>query len=169
MSLLESFGKELIDGSAADIFAKMIQFFDEDKWQYRVLPETTMIETHLRGKNGYFRLFAHARVDEGLCVFLSVLGHHIPDEIRPRLMEFVTRANYGLNVGNFEFDLDSGELRFKTLVDVKGIEYLIEPQFIKRMVYVNVLTMDHYIPGIMRAIYGSEPVRDILQEIEING
>lgn len=166
MSLLEEFGKELVTGSAGDLVAKMIQFFDEDQWNYRIMPDSSMIETHVRGKNGYFRLFAHARVNDGLYVFISVLGHSIPDESRLRLMEYVTRANFGLNMGNFEFDLDSGELRFKTVVDVRGIEDIFDPVFIKRMVYVNVLTMDQYIPGVMRVLYGQEDVKAVLKEIE---
>jgi len=35
--------------------------------------------------------------------------------------EFLTRANYGLNIGNFEMDFQDGEIRFKTAIDVEEV------------------------------------------------
>jgi len=37
----------------------------------------------------------------------------IPEEHRLKMAEFISRANYGLILGNFEIDFLAGELRFK--------------------------------------------------------
>ena len=37
-----------------------------------------------------------------------------------RIAEFICRANYGLNLGNFELDMRDGEIRFKYSVDCDG-------------------------------------------------
>ncbi len=34
--------------------------------------------------------------------------------------EFITRANFGIVIGNFEIDFSDGEIRYKTSIDVEG-------------------------------------------------
>ena len=65
-------------------------------------------------------------------------------------MEFLTRVNYGLAVGNFEIDLDDGEVRFKTSLDAEGSE--IGLPLIERLVYANVAAMDQFLPGLMKTV-----------------
>lgn len=69
-------------------------------------------------------------------------------------MEFLTRANFGVVLGNFEFDLDDGEVRFKTsgLYD----SYKDEKAFFDPLVYANMLTMDGFLPQILNVIYASD-------------
>ena len=78
--------------------------------------------------------------------------------------EFITRANYGLKVGNFEMDMDDGEVRFKTSIDVEK-DQLNRTQ-VSNLVYANVWTMDRYLPGIFSVIYGSENPRQAVNKIE---
>lgn len=76
--------------------------------------------------------------------------------------EYLTRANYGLPLGNFEMDFSDGEVRFKTSLDVEGEEYMLTPAMIKSLVYSNVLTMDRYLAGMMAVIYGdASPEQEI--------
>jgi hypothetical protein len=34
------------------------------------------------------------------------------------IAKFITRANYGMSLGNFELDFNDGEIRYKTSIDV---------------------------------------------------
>ncbi len=69
------------------------------------------------------------------------------------MAEFLTRANYGLIIGNFELDFGDGEIRYKTSLDVEGDR--LSQASIKQLVYTSVLTMDQYLPGIEAVIkYG---------------
>lgn len=45
---------------------------------------------------------------------------NVPEDRRLALAEFLTRANYGLFIGNFEMDWQDGEVRYKTSIDVAG-------------------------------------------------
>ena len=78
--------------------------------------------------------------------------------------EFITRANYGLKVGNFEMDMDDGEARFKTSIDVEKSE--LTRMLVSNLVYINVWTMDRYLPGILSVAYGSETPRQAINKIE---
>ncbi len=46
----------------------------------------------------------------------------IAPEHRAAVMEYITRVNFGILVGNFELDLGDGELRFKTSLQLNGAE-----------------------------------------------
>ncbi len=67
-------------------------------------------------------------------------------ERRAALAEFVTRANFGLVVGNFEMDMDDGEVRYKTSIDVEGDR--LSTALLHQLVRVNLEMMDKYLPGL---------------------
>ena len=78
--------------------------------------------------------------------------------------EFITRANFGMIIGNFELDLSDGEVRYKTSVDLEGVD--IQSNMLRNLLYANVLTMDKYFTGLMRVIYGGITAQEAIQEIE---
>ncbi|HYV07694.1 MAG TPA: hypothetical protein VFB82_24085 [Blastocatellia bacterium] len=50
----------------------------------------------------------------------------VPEELRMKVSEFITRANYGLIIGNFELNIGTGKLRYKSSIDFSSAE-LAEP------------------------------------------
>jgi hypothetical protein len=79
------------------------------------------------------------------------------------IAEFLTRANYGMTIGNFELDYTDGEIRYKTSIDVTNDQ--LSPALIQTLVYINVAMMDEYLPGIQAVIDGATPIAAI-QAIE---
>jgi len=76
------------------------------------------------------------------------------------MAEFLTRANYGLVVGNFELDFTDGEIRYKTSIDVEGD--CLSKALVRAIVYTNIIMMDKYMPGIMALLYANvSPVQAI--------
>ena len=91
------------------------------------------------------------------------------------LADFLTGANYGLYIGNFEMDFNDGEVRFKTSIDVEGNKSVAEEgkepaelsfALMKRMVYDNVGVMDKYLPGVMSVIYGGASPTEAIAKVE---
>lgn len=80
------------------------------------------------------------------------------------MAEYLTRANYGLVLGNFEMDFRDGEVRYKTSIDVEGAE--IVPGLIRNLVYANVITMDRYLPGLLSVIYGNLTPHEAITQVE---
>ena len=80
------------------------------------------------------------------------------------MAEFITRANYGMIVGNFELDFSDGEVRYKTSVDVEGSE--VTHALVKGLVYANVLTMDRYLKGIMAVAFGGVDAESAVASVE---
>lgn len=92
----------------------------EDEWPFMQPEGTTIFRTAYRGKNGSFNCSAHLREDQSLLFFYSVCPVNIPEDRRPAVAEYITRANYGLYVGNFEMDYTDGEVRYKSSIDVEN-------------------------------------------------
>jgi hypothetical protein len=71
------------------------------------------------------------------------------------MAEFLTRANYGMVIGNFEMDYADGEVRFKTSVDVEDAH--LNRALLHHIVHANLLMTDKYLPGITAIIEGQTP------------
>ncbi len=97
-------------------------------------------------------------------LFYSYCPVKAPENKRPILGDFLTRANYGLFIGNFEMDYNDGETRYKTSIDVEDDE--LSPALIKRLVYNNLAVMDKYLPGIMAVIYGGASPTEAIAQVE---
>jgi hypothetical protein len=145
-------------GQLAD---KVKEFFIGDDWRFSELEEGAL-RMGFSGRNGNWTCIARPREDRGIFLFYSIAAVNVPEEKRLQVAEYLTRANYGLPLGNFEMDFSDGEVRFKTSLDIEGEEYMLTPAMVKSLVYSNVLTMDRYLGGMMAVIYG-----DALPEQEI--
>lgn len=142
------------------ILDAVMSFFREDEWYFEQVAGKPILRMGFRGKNGTWHCYAQAREEQQQFVFYSVLDTNVPEDRRLAMADFLTRANYGLIIGNFEMDFRDGEVRYKTSIDVEG-DQLSSP-LIKQMVYINVLMMDRYLPGIMSVAYGGgDPARAI--------
>ena len=99
-------------------------------------------------------------------IFYSVLESFTPPDKLPAMAEFLTRANYGMVIGNFELDFNDGEVRYKSSIDVTtNAEHLTEAQF-RSLVFTNVLMMDKYFPGLMSVMYLNRSPAELIAEIE---
>lgn len=67
------------------------------------------------------------------------------------IQEFLTRANFGLKFGNFELDLEDGEIRFKTSIQFAG--EIDSAPMIEECLSLNVVTFDRYLPGILQVLF----------------
>jgi hypothetical protein len=84
------------------------------------------------GANGSWMCFAQAQDDNQRFIFYSVMESKVPANKRQTVAEYLTRANYGLVLGNFEMDFSDGEVRYKTSIDVEGGQLV--PQMVRSVV-----------------------------------
>ncbi len=87
-----------------------------------------------QGVNGKWTCYTRAREEQAQFVFYSICSVNAPENKRQSLAEFLTRANFGMIIGNFELDFASGEISYKTSVDVEGDRLSFLP--IEQLVYI---------------------------------
>ena len=76
-----------------------------------------------------------------------------PDD-RERVGEYLTRANWGMAIGNWEMDPTTGEVRYKTSIDV-GDDDELTIGLVKGLVYTNMRMVERYLPGLLDVAAGT--------------
>lgn len=148
----------------AELFDAVVQFFDEENWRYFQLGDDPVLSMLFSGENGNWNCYAECRETQGQFLFYSICPMKVPELRRVAVAEFLTRANYGLVVGNFEMDFKDGEIRYKTSIRTEG--ELPNRGILKHLVYSNVAMMDRYMHGLMTVMYGGSTPAEVIREIE---
>ncbi len=148
------------------LLAAITGYFQAEKWSFEKVADRPVLRLPFQGKNGKWTCYAQVRVAVGLEQFLfySVMPLNAPEPKRQAIAEFITRANYGMALGNFELDFSDGEVRYKTSIDATHID--LTPGLIKPMVVTNYLMMDKYFPGLMSVIYANVSPAEAVKQIE---
>ena len=148
----------------ASVLDTLVSFFDRDGWQYRRLEEYSALEMGIAGEAGNYRLVALVDAEKAIVRFLTFVEGKVAEVRRREVMEFITRANYGLLLGNFEMDLGDGEVRFKCSLDVEESE-LGYRQY-HNLLFVSLATMDRYYPGLQRVVQGTADAAAAIADVE---
>lgn len=146
------------------LFKSVLNFFVQDDWNYTETEPGTAIRLQVEMENSDFTCYAIIDSESKTFRFYSVSPVKIPQHKYSQMAEFITRANYGLILGNFEMDFRDGETRYKTSIFVGDSE--LDYPVIKRMIYSNLVTLDDYFPSIMKIVYGNISAEEAIKEIE---
>jgi hypothetical protein len=145
-------------------FQTLTDFLEEDGWRPRRMEGKNAFSMGYTGKNGDYRCYAVVRVDLEEFLFYTVAPVRVPEAVRPAVAEFVTRANYGMRIGNYELDYSDGEVRYKSSINFED-EVLTE-EAIRNAIYPAVQTADRYLPGLLRVSFGGATPLEAIEEIE---
>lgn len=145
-------------------FELLANFLAEDEWYPRRVDGKYAYSMSYSGKNGDLRCYAVVRVDLEEFLFYAVAPVKVPETVRPAMAEFLTRANFGLRIGNFEMDYGDGEVRYKSSLDFEG--QILSPQLLRNAIYPAVHTLDRYLPGLLRVSFGGATPHEAIEEVE---
>jgi hypothetical protein len=145
-------------------FDMLSNYLDDDEWYPRRIDGKHAYSMSYSGKHGDLRCYAIIRVDLEEFLFYAVAPVKVPEEVRTAISEFLTRANYGLRIGNFELDYSDGEVRYKSSLDFEGQN--LTPELIRNAIYPAVHTMDRYLPGLLRVSFGGATPHEAIEEVE---
>ena len=120
-----------------------------DQKEIKYFEGENLIKFDVEGERGNWQTFFRVVEEEKLLVIYSLFGYKVtPDKIQEVAL-MLTDINFGLKIGNFEMNRSNGEIHFKTYVDFVGED--IREDWIERALFVNIHTMDHYLPQILKA------------------
>jgi hypothetical protein len=104
---------------------------------------------------GSWTTYVWVREAESQVIVHGVLPWAVPEEARTNAAIYLTLANFGLLIGNFEMDLLDGELRYKTSADFENCELPL--RLVRNLVAANLRTMERYLPGLAVVAEGADP------------
>jgi hypothetical protein len=123
------------------------QYFEQAHLNYLPLSEDAQQHLFLigmEGENSRFHCIADLKEDLKIFLFYSVCSVPIAPAQVSLLSAFLTAANYGRMLGNFEMNLADGEIRYKTSLHYGNLE--LTDVMIDPLVKISMLTMDQVIP-----------------------
>lgn len=121
----------------------------------------------MRCDNAVFPIYIYIFEDSHIIEVYSYLDTVISENKRAGVSEFCTRVNSGMPIGNFEFDMEDGEVKYKTSIALgDNIEFLTD-DVIDRLIEINYNNIDLYYPGFMQINFSNNfDVKTIIEEIE---
>ncbi|MDA8247321.1 YbjN domain-containing protein [Acidithiobacillus sp.] len=142
------------------------KLFAELEWEAKTLPDYPVLTCALQVPNGVLDIFCHVHGErERILFYLRPQNLEIAMGKRLAVAEFLTRANYGLALGNFELDMEDGEINFKTILQAPAT--VLSTALLRPYLLVGVETINHYLPGLDRVLSGQETPAAAIKALEI--
>lgn len=116
-------------------------------------------------KGAYERLQVLILLDENVVQSVVYLQSQIMPAASFRVMELLTRLNYNLKIGKFEYNIDSGEVKFQIGQHVFILDGPNANGAIESMLYQALFMADSASRGIEDAIKGSYSSKEIFNRI----
>jgi hypothetical protein len=142
-------------------------FLVDEGWPCEQLGDKPILRTGYKGSNGQWNCYAHCRAEYDQVLFYSIAPQSAPEASRPGVAEYLTRANWGLMIGNFELDYGDGEVRYKTSAQFEQTD--LTADLLRPLVYGNVVMMEKYLPGLQAVIAQSQTPVEAIQALETHG
>jgi hypothetical protein len=139
----------------------VLGWFAEDGWTLTASDDGHTWASTVEGEHGRWMTLVQVHEDRSVFAFYSLLpvspsGPRIGD-----VVEYTTRANAGMVTGNFEVDVDTGDVRYKTAIDFGELSEgdlasgSVVRSLVRDLAYTNVATADRYLPGLLQVVAGS--------------
>jgi hypothetical protein len=125
----------------------------EADWEIDRRPDRGLLVFPVTGDHGEWTTAAQAREDARQAFVYSIAREHVPEAARAEAATLIARLNWGLSLGTFELDLDDGQIRLRTSIDVGEAE--LTPELVKPLLISNLSLMDHYLPAIRAVADGA--------------
>ncbi len=136
----------------------VINFFKDNGWNIIELESENAWKIPFSGSHGKWDCYARIREAQQQFVFYSILPTRVSGNKQMAIAALISKLNYGLIIGNFELDLNDGEVRCKTSIDVTNDR--LSTALVKSLVFTNVALVDKYLPEFMTVINSNEALTD---------
>ncbi len=146
------------------VYDTLLGWFEAEGWPLDRHDDEGWFCSAFSGQSVAMGLVAQARDDLDIALLYAVPPIRVPEALRGRVAEFITRANYGLLIGNFELDFADGEVRYKASIDVE--DAALSPALVEGMVRACCATVDRYYPGLVAIIHGGATAIEAIVRVE---
>src|SRR5580704_12840455 len=142
---------------------KVIEFLKGRNWVYTIGKKPDSIFFSLHAQNGIYHCFGEDRSEIKTFLFLSFLGTSCPLVKRDDMCRMLTMINSNLLYGNFEMELDSGDIKFRTGIIYDHIE--ITNEAIGNIISKNIDIIDLSHPYLQKFIYGEATMLEVYDSL----
>ena len=145
-------------------------YLTEEDWSYSFNEEKGIFQfdLQLHGKMKKIDYVIDVKEDAYIVYAFSPVNADKDDaKTMSEMTEFLCRANYGLKRGNFEMDMEDGEVRYKMVVDCGDDSDCIPTKsIIKRSIYTPASMMQKYGDELLAVMYGFMEPKEAVEKAE---
>ena len=147
--------------AAVDYINEVRDYLDDNNWNYEYEDDRQLIRTGVSLKSKLQSVKMYITFNDNGYTVIAVPAMKADEASRVNVMEYLTRANYGLRNGNFEMDVNDGEVRYKIYTNAKGRGKIGEA-IIEDSIMIPPLMFDKYGNGMAAIMFGfSDPKTEI--------
>lgn len=134
------------------LFDVLCTTLTKDGWEFSYDGKNEIVRLEIRGVNTNFYSFLIVDEEQESLLCNTHINQKIPYPKRTEVCEFINRVNYELANGNFEMDMDDGEIRYRTYLDLAGSDASKEQ--ILNLIWNGAQSFDNYYPGLVQLVFG---------------
>lgn len=153
----------------AQVRAAVENFFERDEIKHEPFDERNVASAifGVESKFGHVTVFFHAYKDK--LIIKSMLPLSAEEDDRAKVGEFLHRANYGLMIGNFDFDYRDGEISYRVPIYC-GRDEFAPPTYeqIDFAVIISLMMISKYGNSLIKVIFGLAEPEDAAEAAEID-
>ncbi len=144
-------------------------YLQNEDWNFDSDLESSQLIGSVNGDAATFHWFVHAIEEDELNAvrIYSNLPVKVPELRRQAIAELITRINEKLGSGNFEMDYTSGQVYYKTTLDL--MDGTLTQAMFMRIFMLNLSTTDQYLQAIMGVAFGGVEPATALEMLGAEG
>ncbi|MCR4645542.1 MAG: YbjN domain-containing protein [Oscillospiraceae bacterium] len=127
---------------AKNVYDTICRMFDSLEYHYDCHEEELAVHCTVQGDDLPMDIVLIVHAERELVTLLSPMPFPVPEERRMDMALAVNIANYGMVDGSFDFDLSSGEIRFR--MTTSYIESILSEPLFQYMLACAAQTVDEY-------------------------
>ncbi len=142
---------------------KVENFFNEDSWNYEYDEKYSVFTAGITLKSKLKNTKMMVVCKNNGITFRFPLSIGTDEESELQVMEYITRANCGLNYGCFWMNLDENRVEFVTFLPCEDV-----PTFnaIKQAIMLGLYMLDRYGDELLAVIFGMKNAKDAVEAAE---
>lgn len=150
-------------------FETLVQHFESNGLKFLTNPDSKSVQLFITGDYAVYNCQIQLTHDDELIqvrIHYPVLARD--PKIRPYVAEALARANHGMSIGNFDIDMDTGDINFHLGQVIRG--HGLDDHMIGGVFSAAISTADRYFPAIMRVMFAGHTPTDAvyLSELDVH-
>lgn len=142
------------------LFQKLFEILCQEDWKFDFDKKNEIIKLEIPGINTRFHVFLLVDEKQESLLCNTYIKQKVPHSKRLEVCDFMNRANYELANGNFEMDIDNGEIRYRTFLDLADTEPSKDQ--IQNIVWTGIHGFDSYYRGLIKLVYWDYSAEDAM-------
>lgn len=146
------------------MFAAVQDHFRENGVKFGTMDGHQVLMAGFANLWGGFHCLIQVEEETGTVQVHTEVPMHVPVVRRLAMAEFLTRANFGLRIGNFEMDMRDGQVRYKTSICVGDCPF--SSDFMTPLMQISLSTTTRYMPGLIAVVHENAQPEQAIAGIE---